>query len=118
MIVLDLPPPLSVNRTRKIDWASKPMRDAWTQAAHALTMVAWAGGKRPKTIYGQFEAIITLPEGSRIDLDNNCKQVIDYARSLGLIIDDSPKYLRRLVVEFGDVPEGARLVLRPMKGKS
>lgn len=117
MIVLDLPAPLSVNRTRKIDWASKPARDAWTQAAHALTMVAWARGKRPKTIYGQFEAIITLREDCRIDGDNAVKQVIDYARRLSLIVDDSPKYLRRLVVVFGEAPEGCRLILRPMKEK-
>lgn len=115
MITLNLPPPLSTNKTRKIDWASKPSRDAWTKAVHGLTMMAWAGGKRPPTIYGQFEATITLPEGSKIDLDNNCKQVIDYAKRLSLIVDDSPKYLRRLVVEFGDVPEGARLILRELK---
>lgn len=115
MITLDLPAPLSTNETRKIDWASKPARDAWTQAAHNLVMAAWAGGRRPAKIGGQYEATITLRVGSRLDMDNTIKAVMDYACLLELVVDDSPKYLRRLVVEFGDVSEGCRLVLRPME---
>lgn len=31
-IVLDLPAPLSVNRTRRIDWAAKPHIGRWIKA--------------------------------------------------------------------------------------
>ena len=47
-----------------------------------------------------------------MDLDNCVKHLIDYARKIELIIDDSPKYMRRIVVDWGHAPEGVRLTLR------
>lgn len=114
--VLDLPAPLSVNRTRKIDWKSKRKIDAWTKRAHGLVTMAWAGGRRPKKIPGYFEAIITLSNES-VDLDNCPKLVIDLARRLELVSDDSAKYMRRVTLEFGEAPEGCRLILRPCEAR-
>lgn len=112
-IVLDLPRPPSINRTRKIDWAAMPALKAWAQAANNLTLVAWAGGKRPKPILGQFEVTIILPKTSNsADLDNIPKRVIDYARKLGLITDDGPQYMQAVHILWGDVPEGCRLIIK------
>jgi len=113
MIVLDLPPPLSVNRTRKIDWSAKPRIRSWVKAADALVM---SQGRLPERISGQFWATVLYPESSRLDVDNGCKGVLDYAKRLELITDDGPQYLRRVVLEFGDAPEGCRLILREWPG--
>lgn len=116
--VLDLPAPLSVNKTRKIDWASRPKFKAWRKTADDLLRIAWARGRKPPIIPGCFEAVIVLSESvSSIDIDNGIKSLLDYAKRIECIVDDSPKYLRRLVVEFGDVPEGCRLILRPCEGR-
>jgi hypothetical protein len=48
----------------------------------------------------------------KIDLDNGLKALIDYLRRIELIEDDSPKHMRRLVVEFGLAPMGCRVVVR------
>lgn len=109
MIILDLPKPLSVNRTRRIDWRAKPAIDRWVKSADALVM---SRGRLPKRISGPFEAIITLPIGSALDADNTPKMVVDYARRLELIDNDDPTHMRRLTIEFGDAPEGCRLALR------
>ena len=47
-----------------------------------------------------------------IDLDNGVKALIDYAKRLGLITDDSKKYLRELRVVWGYAPHGCRLILK------
>lgn len=112
MIVLDLPKPLSTNRTRKIDWAAKKRINAWVDSADRLVM---SQGKLASPIMGRYEATVILPEGSKIDADNTTKGVLDYARRIGLVTDDSPKYLRKLTVEFGEAPEGCKLVLRGLE---
>jgi Holliday junction resolvase RusA-like endonuclease len=98
-IVLDLPPPPSVNKTRKINWSAQAKVVAWIRKADALTTTAWAGGKRPKVVLDKFEAIIIVSEtATRIDLDNGIKKVLDYARRLGLIVDDGPRYMRQVTI--------------------
>jgi hypothetical protein len=83
----------------------------WRSKADALFMMQkrklLAGGK----ITGAFEATITIDPMSRLDVDNGVKLLIDTARDYGLVPDDSPKYLRRLTVEFGQTVHGARLTL-------
>lgn len=114
-IVLDLPVPISINRRRKINWAAIPKLRAWTRAADALTMAAWSGGKRPKEVLNRFEATIVLSEtATKVDLDN-CNKVIDYAKYLGLIIDDGPRYMRAVHIVWGTAPEGCRLILKPVE---
>jgi hypothetical protein len=110
MIVLDLPAPLSVNRTRRIDWAAKPKIARWIRAADLLVM---SQGKRPTPISGRFQVTVTLPDTAALDLDNSPKQVIDYLRRIELITNDNPKHMRRVVIEFGEAPEGCRVCVVP-----
>lgn len=106
---LSLPKPLSVNRTRRMDWSAKPKIRAWVRSADNLVR---SQGKLPKRISGPYEAIITLPYDSTIDADNTIKGLVDYVRRLELVDNDSPKFMRRLVVEFGDVPTGSKITIR------
>lgn len=110
-IVLNLPAPLSVNRTRKIDWANHRKVKEWQRQADALFLMQKRGLAPPIT--GRYELTLTLPDGSKADLDNCCKLAIDTVRRFRLVTDDSPKFMRRLVVEFGDV-DGCRVTVRPM----
>lgn len=115
-IILDLLPPPSVNRTRKMNWAAQPKIQAWKDAVDKLLLAAWSGGKRPKPITGKFEATIILSEtATGIDLDNAPKQVLDMAKRLGLIVDDGKKYMRRVVIEWGEAEEGCRLILKSVE---
>jgi Holliday junction resolvase RusA-like endonuclease len=118
-IELDLPPPPSANRIWKRAKSGKrqvftsPEYTAWKRAADGLIGVtAQLRGVQP--ILGQFEAIVILCERqNKLDLDNSLKSLLDYAKRLCLITDDGPKYLRRVVAEWGDAPHGCRLILRP-----
>jgi Holliday junction resolvase RusA-like endonuclease len=113
-ITLNLPPPLSVNRTRRIDYRSMPAIKAWKQQADDLYLLqkrGLAGG----TITGPFEITITVASSSRSDLDNGVKLLVDTAKDYGVIPDDDPKHLKRLIVQFGEAPEGSRLVITPWK---
>ena len=38
--------------------------------------------------------------------------LIDGVRRWGFVTDDSPKYLRKLVVEWGEAPEGVRVMVK------
>jgi hypothetical protein len=42
------------------------------------------------------------------------KVLIDYARRIELVRDDSPRFLCRLVVEWSQVPTGCTLMLTPV----
>lgn len=110
-LVLDLPSPLSVNQTRKIDWHAKRKVDAWQRQADYAYLLQKRG--LPGPINGPFEIVITLRDGSRIDADNTAKIIIDALRRYQLIPDDNPKFMRRLIIEFGDV-EGCRVLLRSL----
>lgn len=117
-IVLDLPVPPSVNRTRKINWADR-LHSKWIEVADKCVLAAKCkvvGSIRGRKIDGPFEAIIQLSaEHTKMDLDNAIKGLIDYARRIELIVDDGPKYMRRLTLEWGEAPTGCRLTLRPME---
>ena len=110
-IVLDLPAPLSVNRTRRIDWKTYPKVKAWIRQADAHFLLQ----KRtlPPAIKGRYEIIITLRDGSAIDADNTPKLLIDTIRRFNLVSNDDPKHMRRVTIEFGDV-EGCRVTIRPV----
>jgi Holliday junction resolvase RusA-like endonuclease len=111
MIVLDLPAPLSVNDTRKIDWSAKARVDSWVRSADALVM---SQGRLPKRISGPFQVTVTYPMGCRIDYDNGAKMPIDFLRRLELIDDDSPEFMVRVVLERGEAPEGCRVTVEPV----
>jgi hypothetical protein len=113
VIWLDLPSPLSVNRTRKIDWRAKAKIDAWQRNADAHFMTQ----KRrlmSEPAPDRFEVVVTLPEDSALDLDNAPKLVIDALRRFRLIPDDSGRHMRRVVLEFGDAPTGCRVAVNPL----
>jgi Holliday junction resolvase RusA-like endonuclease len=114
-IVIDLPAPPSVNRTRRVDWAATKVIKAWQNVANAYVLSAKGRTNSPLklTKVPRFELHIVMSEQSRIDLDNGLKALIDYLRKIELIEDDSPKHLRRLVVEFGRAPFGCRVTVKP-----
>lgn len=112
-VVLDLPPPISVNRVRKIDFAKLRLSKRWVQMADALVMAARCRQREPiKKIPGRFEIKIVLCEQrNKLDADNAVKGIIDYLRRIELITNDSKRYMRRVVVEWGHAPEGCRIIL-------
>jgi Holliday junction resolvase RusA-like endonuclease len=115
-ITLDLPPPPSVNKTRKIDWAAARAVKAWQNVANAYVLSAKGRAVSPLQFVKiqRFHLHIVLSEAhTRIDLDNGLKALIDYLRKIELIEDDSPKHLRRLVVDWGHAPHGCRVTVRP-----
>lgn len=115
-IVLDLPAPPSVNRTRKVDWKGKRQVAAFHNVADAYVLAAKGRSNSPLKLVTvpRFELTITMSEHhTKIDLDNGLKALIDYLRRIGLIEDDSPKHMRRLVVEWGVAPFGCRVTVRP-----
>jgi hypothetical protein len=100
-----------VNRTRRINRASLPAIREWRRRSDALFLLQKRKLAAGGSITGPFEATITIASSSRLDLDNGVKLLIDTAREYGLVPDDSPKYLRRLTLEFGQTEHGARLTL-------
>jgi Holliday junction resolvase RusA-like endonuclease len=113
MLTLDLPYPPSVNRIRRVNWAARPDHNEWVRQADKL--VLYHRVMQRGSIPAQYQATLLVNEKSGgVDLDNLPKSVIDYARRLGLVKDDSPRYLRRVVAEFGEAPEGCRLILTPL----
>lgn len=113
--VLYLPPPPSVNRTRKVHWRGHRKLERWIEQADMAIMAR--GGLRgiPK-MPGRFEVTLVIDENlNGLDLDNAAKAVIDYARRIELVIDDSPKFMRRVTIEWGHAPHGCRLTLRELR---
>lgn len=115
-VILDLPPPPSVNATRRIDWKAMRKVNAWKNVADAYVLAAKGRSHQPLVLtkIPRFEINILMSEQlNRIDLDNGLKALIDYLRRIELIEDDSPKHMRRLVVEWGLAPHGCRVTVRP-----
>lgn len=115
VIVLDLPAPPSVNRTRKVDWSMGRKYKGWTKRADKLVLASRGRTRDPQArrIVGQYELAITMSENhTGIDLDNGIKALVDYLRRIEVVQDDSPKFFRRLTVEWGAAIEGCRVVVR------
>lgn len=116
-IILDLPAPPSVNRTRKIDWKGKRQLVAWGNVADGYVMAAKCRARSPLKLerIDRFELHIVVSEHhTKIDLDNGLKALIDYLRRIDLIVDDGPKHMRRLTVEWGLAPHGCRVTVKRM----
>ena len=112
-ITLDLPIPPSVNRLRRVDWANhKKRQEYYLRTDLFLT----AHGPRPapvRLIKGAYEIRIQIPESlSGIDLDNHCKAILDYLVSREIVPDDSRRFLRRLVVEWGSPTPACRITIK------
>ena len=116
--VLYLPPPPSVNRTRRMDGAGYAVLAKWEQLADK-EILARGGMRKLPRIPGRFEATLVIDEHlNNIDLDNGIKAVIDYARRLELIVDDDKRHMRRVTIEWGHAPTGCRLILRPVEAQT
>ena len=112
--VLHLPPPPSVNATRRDYGKGTAALHKWHQLADKQVLAA-GGTRRLPRIPDRFQVTVTLDERHcPLDLDNGIKALLDYARRIELVRDDSPRYLRRLVVEWGTVPTSCELRLTPV----
>ena len=114
-VVLELPRPISVNKSRRNYPAGDGLVAKWVEQAHKHVL-AGGGMKRLAALSGRFEAILIIDEElNDIDLDNSPKHVIDYARLLKLIVNDNKKHMRRVTIEWGKAPTGCKLILRPVE---
>ena len=111
-MILDLPFPPSVNRSRRVDWKHHKLLTEWhrrcDQFALAQRVNCFRDGEP-----GQFGVVITLRDDIRIDPDNGIKALLDYLVRIEAVKDDSRRYMRRLVLEFGEAPEGVRVETYP-----
>jgi Holliday junction resolvase RusA-like endonuclease len=115
-IVLDLPPPVSVNELRKVYYPKGPKANAWREMADRFLLVAKSRNEVRFDRIPHFEVRLVLSEQhNKIDLDNGVKIVIDYLRRREIIQNDAPKNLRRLVVEWGHAPAGCRVTVTPLE---
>jgi Holliday junction resolvase RusA-like endonuclease len=112
-IVLDLPPPISVNRIwrkTKTGVIKSPAYHRWIARAdsmlHELDQL-----KGVKPIPGRFTALIVVKR-SRLDLDNNSKVCLDFLQSRNFIVDD--KLCEELTLRWGEAPTGCRVTVKPM----
>lgn len=114
--VIDVPVPPSVNRTRRIDWRNHAKVLAWHKNADNMMMFVPKAARRP--VLGKYELLITLSEEhTGMDLDGGLKCLIDYLRRIELVTNDSPKYFRRLVVEWchpAVAPAGVRVTIQEL----
>lgn len=115
VIELQLPTPPSVNKLRRYNFANRPVHKRWIKLCNSYVLAS-ALLRSTQPIKGQFIAEITLDEQQTTidDLDNCIKALIDYAKKLELIVDDSRRYMRELHVYWGATQLGCQLVLRPM----
>lgn len=112
--VLDIPLPPSVNRTRKIDWKNWTKYKKWRETAGFHLVSNGQYRKAPRRLQA-YELRITLDWlNCKQDPDNPIKAAIDLLRSLEIITDDSPKFAKRITIEWGTAPDGCRLTLRPV----
>lgn len=113
-IVLDIPLPPSVNRTRKIDWRHWPKYKKWRSDAQYHLIANKQREKAPRGL-GAYELRIILDWlKCKQDPDNPIKAAIDLLREMQIITDDSPKFAKRITIEWGVAPEGCRLIVRPL----
>jgi len=114
-IVIDLPRPISVNKLRRINWAAHKRAKDWREVANGYLMLAKTRKENPVRFdrIETFELTIVLDEKRVfIDLDNTLKLLIDYLRHVNIVKDDSPKHMRKLTVEWGEAPLGARITIK------
>ncbi len=113
--ILHLPKPPSVNKTRRIDYAGARVKQRWIEECNAEILAA-GGLRKFAKMPGRFELTIILDEKqNRIDLDNGTKVLSDLCKRLGLIVDDRKKYLRRVVLEWGQAERGCTVILRSIE---
>lgn len=111
-IVLDLPPPISVNRIwrkTKTGVIKSSAYTKWIARADAMLIeMDQIKGVRP--IAGKFTSLIVVRR-SNLDLDNNSKVVLDFLQSRNFIVND--KLCEELTLRWGEAPTGCRVTVRP-----
>lgn len=114
-IVLDLPPPISVNKLRKIYWPADKKAQEWRDMADRFVLAAKARKEVRFDRLERFELHVLMSEDhTKIDLDNGLKILIDYLHQREIVDNDAPKNLRRIVVEWGHAPAGCRITIKPL----
>jgi len=112
-IVLDLPPPISVNRIWRKSKAGVIKSMAylrWIKRADAM-LLEFGQLKGVRPIPGKFTALI-LVKRSNLDLDNNSKSVLDFLQSRNFIVND--KLCEELTLRWGDAPTGCRVTVKAL----
>jgi len=89
---------------------------ALDQECHAHVLIAKSQGLKLERIK-RFEIEIVVDESVNIDLDNNCKSLIDFLRRINLIYDDNPKCMRKLTMTWGAAPAGIKIIVTPLAGE-
>lgn len=115
-LVIDLPSPISVNATRRVDYTATVRSTEWKAVADAYVLQAKRRAQNPLKLENiqRFEIMIIFDENQTgIDLDNGIKGILDYLVDREVIEDDGPKHMRKLTVEWGYAPEGTRVTVRP-----
>lgn len=114
-IVLELPPPVSVNKTRRVNWASRSAVNDWRLQADRFVTVAKSRGEVRFDRLPRFELHIVMSEHhTNIDLDNGLKILIDYLHQREIVLNDARANLRKLTVEWGHAPTGCQVTVRPI----
>ena len=117
---IDLPPPPSVNRIRRLNKTEMHFYARWLDACSRTVAHQWAQAKlrgvsRPNFGDARVHVLVQLNEKMKLrDADNALKSCLDYLRRIEIIRDDSKQYVRRITVEWvepQDAPEGARLTV-------
>lgn len=114
-IVLDLPPPISVNRIwrkTKAGVIKSAAYESWIRRADTM-LLELRQIKGVKPIVGKFDALIVVKR-SNLDLDNNSKCVLDFLQNRNFIVND--KFCEELILRWGDAPTGCRVTVRARCG--
>lgn len=112
-VVLDLPPPVSVNRIwrkTKAGVIKSKNYERWIKRADAM-LLELAQLRGAKTIAVKFTAMIVVKR-SNLDLDNNAKCVLDYLQSRRFILNDN--LCEELTLCWGDAPTGCRVTVKAL----
>ena len=119
-ITLDLPMPTSTNRIWRMPSRFSKSRKPYLNPTYQKwknesdgELMRQRPGKGWHTITGPFDVTLEVTKKKRfkMDLDNRIKALLDWAKQVGLIVDD--KYQNTVKIAWGDVPLGCRLTLAP-----
>lgn len=115
-VVLDVPVPPSVNKTRNVSWVGHRDYVAWKKEAGWTIRANGQYAKAWRNIH-QYELTITLDEKQcKRDPGNIEKAASDFLKFMEIIVDDAPKFARRITIEWGEAPSGCRLTVKPLGG--
>jgi|SRR5215469_8758582 len=113
-IVLDLPLPPSVNKTRRINWATYNEYKRWTVKADKH--LVFYKQNRQAGIDGPYQILVEVGDTYlRGDLDNILKQLIDYCVSREFVGGDNKMRLREIRMKFVTaIPNACRVTIKPI----